>query len=673
MARKSLLAFLLAPLFAFGQGSQLPKYTVAHLPSASANPTMSVQVIDGSTASDCTMGGGSYNVICSPHGGVWIAVTGSGSGTVSGQANGVIPLATGSTVIGAQSPLSVNSGNVVSSDPIVVGTAPAIGVSIGPLGSPTNWNLDTTSPATALASALGNPSSGTYSLDCVTSTDCIPITSGAFTIIAPSGDTTGATDCAAINTAIQTCVPTQLKAGTYYTGHSGCTITFTKACTLQGVGSSLTKIQNEGATNNVVAITNGGDNANLAHSTPTVFRDVSIIQDPLVTHTAGSAILLGNNTTATSNVHIDDVQVLNTFQGVNIGPGTYLLWFTNSNILSAAGHALILNNPLPYGDLWVNNDQLADAATDNVGVEIDQSDTTEFAHIKLNGNYIKFYNTGITQRVRFTDSSIEGPVSGSPLPCGVDLGLGTSLGSPIPTQIQFNGGMIDTGVSAVLCSPGHSLQLQGYLNANTTSTSAIGMFTFGFNGPNTVSDNFGNEQSSAVLNPLWWNITIPSFAPFEGAITGTTTSTVSQAIWEANGTFPANQTTYGSFISISNGNAGGIELVDRSDSTSANLYGLYIQQSGIQIGKKVSGTFAAISGCTASVTSNTGDYFSFTVSGASPTTLSATRNGTAITLANTTTTCTDSSSPITSGQPGIGVNSLTSGGVGIANWSATSP
>jgi len=47
--------------------------------------------------------------------GTWHTVAGSGSGVVSGQANGVIPLSTGSTTIGGQSPLTVSAGDITAS------------------------------------------------------------------------------------------------------------------------------------------------------------------------------------------------------------------------------------------------------------------------------------------------------------------------------------------------------------------------------------------------------------------------------------------------------------------------------------------------------------------------------------------------------------------------------
>jgi plastocyanin len=61
------------------------------------------------------------NVTISPSGGtgnVTINASGGGSGTVSGQANGVIPLATASTIIGAQSALSDNGTTITSTEPV---------------------------------------------------------------------------------------------------------------------------------------------------------------------------------------------------------------------------------------------------------------------------------------------------------------------------------------------------------------------------------------------------------------------------------------------------------------------------------------------------------------------------------------------------------------------------
>jgi hypothetical protein len=80
---KRLCFLLLVPAICFGQGSQLPKYKVAHLPAPATMPTGTVQVIDGISASDCTAGGGHFNVICIVNGGTWTASSGSGGGGVN--------------------------------------------------------------------------------------------------------------------------------------------------------------------------------------------------------------------------------------------------------------------------------------------------------------------------------------------------------------------------------------------------------------------------------------------------------------------------------------------------------------------------------------------------------------------------------------------------------------
>jgi hypothetical protein len=83
MSRRSLL-WLLTPVLALGQGSQLPKYTVATLPAASAQPSYTVQVIDGANDQDCVTGGGTKNVLCKSNGTAWVPVSPFQSLTTTG-------------------------------------------------------------------------------------------------------------------------------------------------------------------------------------------------------------------------------------------------------------------------------------------------------------------------------------------------------------------------------------------------------------------------------------------------------------------------------------------------------------------------------------------------------------------------------------------------------------
>jgi lysophospholipase L1-like esterase len=82
-----MLAWLACAVFALGQGSQLPKYTVATLPSAISQPHYIVQVIDGASSTDCTTGQGAWNVVCVNVAGVWYSL-GSVNPTFTGLLSG---------------------------------------------------------------------------------------------------------------------------------------------------------------------------------------------------------------------------------------------------------------------------------------------------------------------------------------------------------------------------------------------------------------------------------------------------------------------------------------------------------------------------------------------------------------------------------------------------------
>ena len=80
---KLMIGVIVCTAFAWGQGSQLPKYTVSTLPSTSSQPKYIVQVIDGVAYNDCAIGGGGFNVMCTPANGVWLAVNYNGYNMVS--------------------------------------------------------------------------------------------------------------------------------------------------------------------------------------------------------------------------------------------------------------------------------------------------------------------------------------------------------------------------------------------------------------------------------------------------------------------------------------------------------------------------------------------------------------------------------------------------------------
>lgn len=95
--------------------------TVGKLPVAGNFNGATISVSDGTSATDCTTGGGTNYVQCYSNGTTWASWASSGSGTVSGQANNVIPLATGSTTIGAQSHINENTpGTTTVTQPVTI-------------------------------------------------------------------------------------------------------------------------------------------------------------------------------------------------------------------------------------------------------------------------------------------------------------------------------------------------------------------------------------------------------------------------------------------------------------------------------------------------------------------------------------------------------------------------
>ncbi|HEX8838474.1 MAG TPA: hypothetical protein VF748_16140 [Candidatus Acidoferrum sp.] len=74
-----LLIALLCPWLVFGQGTQIQKARVRDLPSATLPSVKSslFMVIDGTTLTDCTVGGGTNSVLCQSNGTIWIATAGT--------------------------------------------------------------------------------------------------------------------------------------------------------------------------------------------------------------------------------------------------------------------------------------------------------------------------------------------------------------------------------------------------------------------------------------------------------------------------------------------------------------------------------------------------------------------------------------------------------------------
>lgn len=186
--------------------------------------------------------------------GTWAAIGGgSGSGTVSGQANSVIPLATAATTIGAQSALSDNGTTVSSTEPVCVGSCPSTGVSIGPLSTPTNWNFDTATAVTArtsLGAGVGtvtsvsvtsaNGVSGTVAT--ATTTPAITLALGAITPTSTNGVSAATLAFMDATSSVQTQLNGKQASGTYVTSVSVATANGVSGSSSGGATPALTLV-----------------------------------------------------------------------------------------------------------------------------------------------------------------------------------------------------------------------------------------------------------------------------------------------------------------------------------------------------------------------------------------------------------------------------------------------
>jgi hypothetical protein len=144
--------------FVLGQGSQLPKYTVATLPLASTQPHYIVQVIDGANSTDCATGGGSQNTVCISDGASWTA-----QGSIARGGTGATTAAGALANLGALS--SANpawTGKMTKGTPGYTNTADMFLQSS--VNNVMGINIQTTSTGnTAVAQfAVSNSASGTY-------------------------------------------------------------------------------------------------------------------------------------------------------------------------------------------------------------------------------------------------------------------------------------------------------------------------------------------------------------------------------------------------------------------------------------------------------------------------------------------------------------------------------
>lgn len=277
----------------------------------------------------------------------------------------------------------------------------------------------------------------------------------------PSGDTTGATDQAALVAALATGKRIFITKGNYYfTGN----ISISSPPELECAGQSQTYLYLTSATNNFFNISYGGGSLsqNTSISQGAHIRGCTLAPASGVTPTAGYGFNISGVSSSAylSNLIIENTTIMGLCGGWSIGSFVFIDWFVNNAILNVVGssgcHGIYLNDAVPAGDLHFDSNELGGTGSD---ILIHQSDVNEFTNLKLNGAGIVFDNSA--DRVRFLNPSWEGTGGGQSHPyCGINF-TGTAANI---LDVSVTGGAIDLMPHA-FCANG-----QGTLNPSANST-----------------------------------------------------------------------------------------------------------------------------------------------------------------------------------------------------------
>lgn len=279
--------------------------------------------------------------------------------------------------------------------------------------------------------------------------------SGTVTVISPSGDATGATDRAAINTAIAAGGPVSIATskGKFYIDNTGLTMATPNNVSCDSWNNV---IQMEGATGFLMHITYDTAFPESSVSQLGAFNGCSILLDSGVTATAGGVVQIkpkdgdGHIMIAPQmkNLLINGAFYTDIdLEGPGIIIGTYLDNVYMNNPLSTGYGCIHYDAPGPGGDMNFNNSFCFGNGT-QVGVTIDGSDTGSFTNLKMNGAYINFTNAGGTNTInmRFVNTSIEDLTAHCPFTVA-------STGGAISDILVTGGEFVDTSLAGRLCSP----------------------------------------------------------------------------------------------------------------------------------------------------------------------------------------------------------------------------
>lgn len=279
--------------------------------------------------------------------------------------------------------------------------------------------------------------------------------SGTTTVISPSGDATGATDRAAINTAIAAGGPVSIATskGKFYIDNTGIIMATPNNVSCDSWNNV---IQMEGSTGFPMHFTYDTAFPESSVSQLGTFNGCSLLLDSGVTATAGGAIQIkpkdGDGyimiAPQMKNLLINGAFYTDIdLEGPGIIIGTYLDNVYMNHPLSTGYGCIHYNASGPGGDMNFNNSFCFGNGT-QAGVTIDRSDTTSWTNLKMNGAYINFTNAPGTTTInmRFVNISIEDLTVHCPFTVA-------SASGAIQSILVSGGEFVDIVLAGRLCSP----------------------------------------------------------------------------------------------------------------------------------------------------------------------------------------------------------------------------
>ena len=323
-------------------------------------------------------------------------------------------------------------------------------------GSPEGLNAVQLTAGVSAAGLTGNPQYKTASGALGAETELY---------IAPSGDTSGARDNAAIESACADGQHIKLADNaSYYIQTVGCGQQFVMEC---GVNSNIYKTTTTG---DFFDIQYGGGALNTESLIGGIWR-CNFFMKPGVTPTEGDLVDVQgvDDTHNMSSFHMVGNTAWGLWGGIKTGPHMVNNWFEDNlfvNFLAGGDGALFYETPSPGGDSNLLGNQFVGY---NTGVTFYSCDQMIIDNLKLNFSTFLFAQTGQCNRGRIVNSSFEGDWTGT-LPFNLDFGTG-------------------------------SHQPQGWVVANTMMSFAV--HAIGHWSPGTAAISIANFSDPAAGKPVF--------------------------------------------------------------------------------------------------------------------------------------------------------------------------